>query len=676
MGKDKKEKMSKSDKKDDQSVKILSNKRKRNSNGENNVEGIATRSRSGGKDGQPSSITTPSQQKAKRKKVDCRKVLIKEQDSDANNNATVHTARINTDEDEIDRPCYDIPRNSTQKANKLKKIIHENISITVTGGGVPKPMEQDEEELDYVDDVDRDSPDENSDSDSEESSDEESDSNDSADDAESEVILNKNAHDKRERLQKEQLQEDDPRVQKLLDKLLAEKIQKGELKPVKDKANKNKKLKKDKRDKGEDIGVRMPTIKSPSDTTIYMPALTKNNNRVIKEMGQQHVNNDQMNNISQFIEGMRLQQKRDEDKSRDASDQSSQIQPQPGTSRDDDQDMSEAREKASKAILDAEQYKAMVDDTRGRQISSDSYMPEYRIGSFDKTASGECFTADSRSADQSAFANMWPQVVERYEGDASDDAFFHITCHVDPKLRRMIERGEFVELDKLLPKNRFRKKQYDGKFRWIMKGSDAFLSPVENESGISGIRKWEQAFRVYATIYSKANPHRSAEIWQYIHVINVASATYIWDNVAEYDFAFRQLMHCNPKRSWAKTYNQIWNLTLREHIPLRGNGYGGGYGNGYNSNNGYNNQRSDNGHGQSGGNSNHNGKKTRHCWKFNRSGHCPDGKDCNWWHRCKYCDGTSHGYNTCRKRGGNNNQNTVGNKGSDAPSTSSAGTKN
>ena len=40
---------------------------------------------------------------------------------------------------------------------------------------------------------------------------------------------------------------------------------------------------------------------------------------------------------------------------------------------------------------------------------------------------------------------------------------------------------------------------------------------------------------MYAAIYSEANPHRAAEIWQYMHVINTAAAAFIWDNVPSYD---------------------------------------------------------------------------------------------------------------------------------------------
>ena len=73
---------------------------------------------------------------------------------------------------------------------------------------------------------------------------------------------------------------------------------------------------------------------------------------------------------------------------------------------------------------------------------------------------------------------------------------------------------------------------------------------------------WEQAFHVYAAIYSQANPSHATEIWQYMHVINIAAGSYSWENVSFYDYTFRQLMSQKPKHSWAKTYTQGWNLAM------------------------------------------------------------------------------------------------------------------
>ena len=111
--------------------------------------------------------------------------------------------------------------------------------------------------------------------------------------------------------------------------------------------------------------------------------------------------------------------------------------------------------------------------------------------------------------------------------DNEDDEFFHLTCHVDLPLRQKIEQGEFVELEKLLPRTHAQVVSDDQKMHFVNWDGASFWVPAERESRITGIRKWDQAFRIYAAIYSKHNPNRSAEIWQYIHVINMAAVSYI-----------------------------------------------------------------------------------------------------------------------------------------------------
>ena len=142
---------------------------------------------------------------------------------------------------------------------------------------------------------------------------------------------------------------------------------------------------------------------------------------------------------------------------------------------------------------------------------------------------------------------------------------------------------------------------------------------------INGIHKWEQAFRIYAAIYSKANPHRAAEIWQYVDVIHLAAATYSWENVSMYDNTFHRLISQYPDRSWAKTYTQMWHLAMRDPIPQRSRAGG------------------------SSGSSGYRRERDNYCWKFQK-GQKHDMNSCRYEHRCKYCDGTSHGFNSCRKR--------------------------
>ena len=140
----------------------------------------------------------------------------------------------------------------------------------------------------------------------------------------------------------------------------------------------------------------------------------------------------------------------------------------------------------------------------------------------------------------------------------SDDDFFHLTCHIEPSLIHKIEKGEFVELEKLLPKEKLgggANKSDENRLEWVQRDGGTYLVPAQRDNKITSFRRWEQAFRAYATIYCGANPHRSKEIWQYISVINTAASSYVWDNVYNYDITFRHLMAFNPNRSWAVTYN-------------------------------------------------------------------------------------------------------------------------
>ena len=169
-----------------------------------------------------------------------------------------------------------------------------------------------------------------------------------------------------------------------------------------------------------------------------------------------------------------------------------------------------------------------------------------------------------------------------------------------------------------------------------------YLVPAKSNSRVNCFCQWEQAFRMYATIYCTKNPLRAREIWQYISVINTASMSYNWDNVYNYDIVFRQLMEFNPKRSWAVTYNQMWNLCMTNPImsnQVRKNNF-----NGY-SNNGQNG-------GSSGGK-----KKIDYCWSFNKGVKCKFGKKCKFIEHCSYCDEASHRVVNCMKLDKNKKEN-------------------
>ena len=246
-------------------------------------------------------------------------------------------------------------------------------------------------------------------------------------------------------------------------------------------------------------------------------------------------------------------------------------------------------------------------------------------------------------------------------GGVSDDDFFHLTCHIEPSLIHKIEKGEFVELEKLLPKDKLGNRE-ENRLEWVQRDGGTFLVPAQRDGKIGSFRQWEQAFRAYATIYCGANPRRSTEIWQYITVINTAASSYILENVYNYDITFRHLMAFHPQRSWEVTYNQMWNLSMKDPIPKSNNKpafqhYSGG---------------TLAAPAKGGGNPMQvRRNKSDYCWNINKGVPCKFGARCKFIERCKYCDSPSHGVNACVKL--QRKENNGGKSTSASSNTGSAG---
>ena len=63
--------------------------------------------------------------------------------------------------------------------------------------------------------------------------------------------------------------------------------------------------------------------------------------------------------------------------------------------------------------------------------------------------------------------------------DQIDDQFFHITCHIDQTLRTKIEKGEFVDLERLLPSDKISGKlAEEGKLEIVNKNGMTYFVPA------------------------------------------------------------------------------------------------------------------------------------------------------------------------------------------------------
>ena len=101
-----------------------------------------------------------------------------------------------------------------------------------------------------------------------------------------------------------------------------------------------------------------------------------------------------------------------------------------------------------------------------------------------------------------------------------DEGYVTMGTHLDLGLKQKIEMGQYVDLARLLPWDKI-KSEEDHRLEMVNKGGLTYWIPMADKdlSPINSYIKWEQAFRVYANVFAKANPTRVAEILQYNHEI-------------------------------------------------------------------------------------------------------------------------------------------------------------
>ena len=387
---------------------------------------------------------------------------------------------------------------------------------------------------------------------------------------------------------------------------------------------------------------------------------------------EQQVGSNVVNDVANFVENIRIDQHPSDTRGNDSSSQRGKLDLNTA-------ELQNVQRRAERNILEAEKFHAGVEQP-GRlsqiqeRLERQAYLSQGNLT--ERTCSNEVvdLAATQRLAQQDHSHPKEDFNIMNIGSGVSDDDFFHLTCHIEPSLIHKIEQGEFVELEKLLPKDKLGngKNNEESRLEWVQRDAGTFLVPAQKDNKISNFRRWEQAFRAYATIYCGAHPQRSKEIWQYITVINTAASSYQWDNVYNYDITFKHLMAFNPQRSWAVTYNQMWNLSIKDPIPKNNRG---SYGNGTFYHGKSNNYGS--------GNTSSNPMQVRrnrsdYCWNFNKGVPCKFGAKCKFIERCKYCDSPTHGVQAChklqKKENGNiNNNHNHNNKAGQHSSNPSAG---
>ena len=212
-----------------------------------------------------------------------------------------------------------------------------------------------------------------------------------------------------------------------------------------------------------------------------------------------------------------------------------------------------------------------------------------------------------------------------------DENYLVVGSHIDATLQQKIIHNEYVDFAKLLPKNGRIAGEEDHRMELISKGGYTYFVPVSDRetSSINGFSKWEQAFRIFSNIYTRAYPHKAMELIQYNHIIYTVATTYVWENVYKYDREFRMHLSNFPQRSWSVILQQAWAMYLKDKI------------------NKDDNKSFTASHGSAAGTSK--AKSNENCRRYNK-GTCHNGASCHFQHRCDECGKFGHGAHICHKR--------------------------
>ena len=279
------------------------------------------------------------------------------------------------------------------------------------------------------------------------------------------------------------------------------------------------------------VMLQQNVIKSPSDTTIYAPALNKVNLPTTNHLEANGRNNSNVNElenngidvlVSNFVDTVRLEQEsRNLERQEHERYKSSELQQV--------QEGDLARNRMDRAVIEAKKFKATIAQPGKAASFEDDPLNGNALGLNEYVQNQQMQIAGPTVPNFSQNVGVSEQMIPNIGSGVSDDDFFHLTCHIEPDLIHKIKKGEFVELEKLVPKDKYSTKSEDNRLEWVQRDGGTFLVPAQRDNKIASFRRWEQAFRAYATIYCGANPHQSKKIWQYITVINTTTSSYIWE---------------------------------------------------------------------------------------------------------------------------------------------------
>ena len=177
---------------------------------------------------------------------------------------------------------------------------------------------------------------------------------------------------------------------------------------------------------------------------------------------RKNLGNNDINSVANFVERIRIKQHPEENENRRIIHQ---------VEVDNANKLEEAQKKAQRTILKVEKFRAAIEQP-GRSyhvmnnlqnVLVDQNPPILeQIIETGKTGMMGSNVQNMQFNDRNMMVTPFnnqdkaqsPINLLNIGSGVSNDDFFHLTCHIEPNLIHKIEKGEFVELEKLLPKDR------------------------------------------------------------------------------------------------------------------------------------------------------------------------------------------------------------------------------
>ena len=230
-----------------------------------------------------------------------------------------------------------------------------------------------------------------------------------------------------------------------------------------------------------------------------------------------------------------------------------------------------------------------------------------------------------------------------------DQDYLVIGGHIDESTQLKIIIGKYIDFSKLIPRDKILVEE-ENRLELVVKNGRTFWSQVNETVSINCFSRWEQAFRIYLNVYTRAHPKKSSELIQYNHIIHSISLTYVWNNVYSYDKEFRLHLSKHPERNWSVILQQAWSMKLRDRLPRSGENFS--------------NHRSSQQNYTSNSNQMSKSRRGDFCKLYNK-GHFKFGSSCKFEHKCSYCGKFRHRVIHCRKLQADKERSAAGKVGSE-----------